>query len=231
MRRFPPGISFVSAADMTSSVRRSVLVAVRARATVHGGRALTMLEPFLRYLTVFKSRLGLANLVLDVTSSGHQPGARLNPTRRQVLQRRVPIRSKIPASAYILEYLRDKRLVTSRRRGSGRYRGWTLQEIDGAWVAEGGLTGGDNSLAFTRLISGWPTRDVSLDRRCADPANAGELIELTRQLRLLDKTKNAWTNSAQVLHGLRALDAPADPGQAENPVLRFLPSGADSSAR
>jgi DNA helicase HerA-like ATPase len=37
LRQLPPGISFISAADINTAVRRSIVVAVRPRATVHGG--------------------------------------------------------------------------------------------------------------------------------------------------------------------------------------------------
>jgi hypothetical protein len=37
LRQLPPGISLISAADINTVVRRSIVVAVRPRATVHGG--------------------------------------------------------------------------------------------------------------------------------------------------------------------------------------------------
>lgn len=37
LRQLPPGVSFISAADLNTAVRRSIVVAVRPRATVHGG--------------------------------------------------------------------------------------------------------------------------------------------------------------------------------------------------
>jgi DNA helicase HerA-like ATPase len=37
MRQLPPGVCVISAADMNTAVRRSIVVAVRPRATVHGG--------------------------------------------------------------------------------------------------------------------------------------------------------------------------------------------------
>jgi hypothetical protein len=37
LRQLPPGISFISAADQNTVTRRSIVVAVRPRATVHGG--------------------------------------------------------------------------------------------------------------------------------------------------------------------------------------------------
>lgn len=37
LRQLPPGVSFISAADINTTVRRSIVVAIRPRATVHGG--------------------------------------------------------------------------------------------------------------------------------------------------------------------------------------------------
>lgn len=37
LRQLPPGVSLVSAADLNTGVRRSIIVAVRPRSTVHGG--------------------------------------------------------------------------------------------------------------------------------------------------------------------------------------------------
>ena len=37
MRQLPPGVSFISAADMNTSVRRSIVAVIRPRATIHGG--------------------------------------------------------------------------------------------------------------------------------------------------------------------------------------------------
>ena len=37
MRQLAPGVCLISAADMNTSVRRSIVVSVRPRATVHGG--------------------------------------------------------------------------------------------------------------------------------------------------------------------------------------------------
>jgi uncharacterized protein len=37
LRQLPPGISFISAADLNTAIRRSIIVGIRPRATVHGG--------------------------------------------------------------------------------------------------------------------------------------------------------------------------------------------------
>ena len=37
LRQLPPGVSLISAADLNTAIRRSIIVAIRPRATVHGG--------------------------------------------------------------------------------------------------------------------------------------------------------------------------------------------------
>src|SRR5262245_8952473 len=85
-------------------------------------------EPFFRYLTVFRSRLGLANLVLAVTTVGPEPDRALRRRIRQVLEHQTSLSLGDSSNEAVLEYLVQKKIVGSIIRSSGRYRGTALMK-------------------------------------------------------------------------------------------------------
>ena len=93
-------------------------------------------EPFLRYLTVFRSRLGVLNLVLGASSEARQPEQAFNRRVRQAVDGRVDIRLNDISSQHVLDYLADKKLVGPKPKSSGRYRGWSLRRGREGWEAE-----------------------------------------------------------------------------------------------
>src|SRR4051794_149706 len=94
-----------------------------------------MAAPFISYLTVFKSRLGIGNLVLGLTGFAHQPEAALIRKLRSVLDERRVLSLDDQDAMPVLEYLLDKRLVGRSLRKKGRYTGYVLERTDGAWRA------------------------------------------------------------------------------------------------
>src|SRR4051812_19896395 len=90
--------------------------------------------PFLTYLTVFKSRLATANLVLPMTGFAYQPALTLSRRLKEKLSLSVSLPLNDPAIAHILEYLVDKGLVGSAIRTSGRYTTFSLVKKNGRWV-------------------------------------------------------------------------------------------------
>lgn len=186
----------------------------------------TSLDPFIAYLTVFRSRLGLINLVLDVTPLGHQPDQALRRRVRQVLERRIEIELADADNYPIFQYLTDKKLVSGSVRSRGRYRGvallrseediWRAVNIDGGMVDQFPVYQTDLWFAHPdmRSTNGVPT-----------PDNIEEVIDFTFQLRVLDRSKNSWTSTGHLVNGLRRLSAErlAEPS---NPFLLAAESAA-----
>ena len=169
-----------------------------------------MAEPFLYYLTVFKSRVGAVSLVLDETSFAHQPMATLERKLRAVLDRRTPVNVQDPSNDRVLRYLSDKKLLSANLRRTGRYRGYALSRARETWAA---------SDQAERSVQQLPIYDT--DRWLSDsairstigvptPEVAGEVIEFAHQLGVLSRSKNTWTSAGQMIAGLRSL------GRAEN---------------
>ena len=85
-----------------------------------------MALPFLTYVTVFKSRLGLANIVLDVTGFGNQSAVTVTRKVRQTLEAKEVLEVTARTKGYVWQYLLDKKLVGAEARTKGRYAGYTL---------------------------------------------------------------------------------------------------------
>src|SRR5437016_14356450 len=92
--------------------------------------------PFLTYLTVFKSRLANANLVLPLSGFGYQSPALLARRARAKLDDRVILDLTDPKNSHVFTYLLEKNLVGSANREAGRYREFTLHGEGGAWRAK-----------------------------------------------------------------------------------------------
>lgn len=160
-------------------------------------------EPFLRYLTVFRSRLGLANLVLSVTTLGHQPDQALRRRVRQVLERRVELDLAVPENDPILQYLLDKKVVSAGARSTGRYRGIQLSNTDGRWRAYANGTAQSVISVFQTDV--WLSNPlVPSTIGAPTPDNLEEVVELAVQLRLISRSRNSWTASGELLSALRA---------------------------
>ncbi len=162
-----------------------------------------MNAPFLTYLTVFKSRLGLANIVLAETGLAHQPDQRLLRKVRKSLEETQSLALADMANDHVFQYLTEKRIISGEVRDTGRYRGYALVRESHEWRA------------FDRQSEDLDTLPVFLtDIWMSDPAvpstigvptteNAGETIELCYQLRLLSRAKNTWTTAGQLVETLR----------------------------
>jgi hypothetical protein len=178
-----------------------------------------MAPPFLSYLTVFKSRLGVANLVLDATGLVHQPDAALLRKLKSYFSETKVLSLADPANARIFQYLSDKHLISREPRTRGRYSAYSnLEEVGDAWVAHD-RQGIPVSEIRTFLTDVWFSHpDVPSTIGVPTPDNVAESFELVFQLRLLSKSKNTWTAAGQMTHELRSHFASliADPS---NPFL------------
>jgi hypothetical protein len=184
-----------------------------------------MSEPFLTYLTVFKSRLAIANLIVSITGFGHQPTEALMRKLRQATERREPLAVDDVSNDNVFEYLLDKRIVSSESRESGRYRGLQLQRSGrGAWIA---MRGGEGLAALpVYLIDIWMS-DPALASTVGAPTpdNVQEMLELAFQFRLLSRSKNTWTSAGHLVRQLRDLPGHGS-GDQTNPFLLGLEATA-----
>jgi hypothetical protein len=185
-----------------------------------------MAPPFLSYLTVFKSRLGVANLGLDSTGFVHQPDAAVLRKLKSYFSETKILSLADPSNALIFQYLSDKHLISREPRTRGRYSAYSnLEEVGDVWVAhdrQGTLI----SEIRTFLTDIWFSHpDVPSTIGVPTPDNVVESFESLFQLRLLSKSKNTWTAAGQMTHELRShfTSLIADPS---NPFLMTVEAPA-----
>jgi hypothetical protein len=170
------------------------------------------LAPFLTYLTVFKSRLAVANVVLPLTGTAYVPEQTLSRKLKHRLREAVKLDVADTQNRYVFEYLLEKRLVGGKKREEGRYAGVALFEKGGRWDAR------DDNGALSKLTV-YLTDLWMADPKVAStigvptPDNSDELLELCYQLQLLSKAKNTWTAAGQLVYGLRD----RSPQKSDNP--------------
>jgi hypothetical protein len=168
--------------------------------------------PFLTYLTVFKSRLAVANIVLPMTGLAYVPEQTLTRKLKQRLSETVEFEVNDPRSRFVFEYLVEKRLASGKERSVGRYAGVSLIEKSGRWEAR------SESAPLSKLdvyITDMWMADPDLPSTIGvpTPENSGEALELCYQLQLLSKAKNTWTAAGQLVRGLRD----RSPKKSDNP--------------
>jgi hypothetical protein len=184
-----------------------------------------MAAPFIAYLTVFKARLGIGNLVLNLTGFGHQPEAALLRKLRAVLAERSELALQDSDAAFVFEYLLEKHLVGRSHRTKGRYTEYVLEKSGDRWAARD-RAGKELTEISVYLTDVW-LADPSITSTIGVPTpdNVEEVLEFAFQLRLLSRSKNTWTAAAQLIAGLR--QESADESQVEeNPFLLRLEAPA-----
>jgi hypothetical protein len=175
-----------------------------------------MAEPFLTYLTVFKSRLALANLILEVTGMGHQSPQAVRRKIKQTVERRVDLDLGDASNSRVFEHLLSKHLLSPEGRSDGRYRGYALRQAEGGWQAE--TRGGAELVSLpVFLVDIWMSHpQLASTIGAPTPDNVEELLELGYQLRLISRAKNTWTSAGHTSRELRQtsrhlLDDPNNP--------------------
>jgi hypothetical protein len=167
---------------------------------------------------VFKSRLGIANIVLPLTSFAYQPGAALIRAVRQRLSATVPLHLDDPANLRILEYLLDKHVIGASPRAGGRYKDYCLREDAAGYKAYRGSRPTPELPVFqTDVWMSHPALRSTIGVPTAE--NTEELLELCFQLGLLTRTKSTWTAAGQLVAHLRR-DYPTP--DASNPFVLGL---------
>jgi hypothetical protein len=152
--------------------------------------------PFLTYLTVFKSRLGVVNIVLPMTSFAYLPVPTLSRRLKERLSQSVPLDLSDATSATVLEYLVEKKLISADGRGAGRYK-----EGSGAKHAKESASTIDVLQADIWMAD--PAIESTIGVPRAD--NSDEVLELCFQLAILSKVKSTWTAAGQLMEGLRRM--------------------------
>lgn len=182
-----------------------------------------MAAPFISYLTVFRSRLGLTNEILQLAGFQHHSYQGLTLRVRRQLDEKRNVNTSRASNNYIFEYLESKRLISSTRRRTGRYRGYVLQKDEGKWICRDRDSSireflpvyvNDMWMAHPSVPStvGVPTTD-----------NAGEGIDFCVDLGLLAKSKLSWTADAHLQNTLRVSFSSRE-DDSENPFLLGLES-------
>jgi hypothetical protein len=172
--------------------------------------------PFLTYLTVFKSRLGLANVVLGVTGFANQSAPTVIRKVRQTLEAKEELDLTNRDEGYVFQYLRDKKLVGEEARAKGRYAGYTLEGRESSWLATS-KRGGTSTLPVYKTDIWMAAPEMPSTIGVPTPDNAEEVVELAVQLRLISKSTNTWTAAGQVINTLRGLVTTS--GRHDNPFL------------
>jgi hypothetical protein len=163
-----------------------------------------MVAPFISYLTVFKSRLGTQNIVVDLTGPVHQPDAALLRRLRGTLKETEELSLVDSGNEQVFQYLRDKGLIGRQARSKGRYADYAgLEPANGGWRAVDKQGRAVNGIR-TFMPDIWLSHDeVPSTIGVPTPENAGEVFELAFQLHVLVKSKNTWTAAGHLIKGLR----------------------------
>jgi hypothetical protein len=175
-------------------------------------------EPFIRYVTVFRSRLGLANLALDLTTLGRMPEKAFRRRLLQVLENRVDVDITQEQNMFVLEYLFEKGLMSAKPRGSGRYKGFALQKTGDMWHAQrDGVAQTILPVAQTDLWLSDPR--VASTIGAPTPDNVEEVVSAATRLHVIDPSKFAWTTIGQAIVALRSRETPQSSESAQNPFI------------
>ena len=170
-----------------------------------------MPEPFLTYLTVFQSRLGLLNLILHLCDGRRQPDAALLRKLRTEVTNSIEIKLSAESATPILGYLQEKGFLKSsqqnkdRHRKSkslslskGRYPGLSIVVSSGAVQV---LDSGGDVLKTLQVsqVDVW-LADPRVPSTVATPTgdNVAEVLNLAYAFRVLFRNKNnvgsAWSD-------------------------------------
>lgn len=163
-----------------------------------------MVAPFILYLTVFKSRLGTQNIIVDLAGPMHQPDAALLRRLRGVLEETEDLSLADTRNERVFQYLRDKGLIGREARSKGRYADYVgLEPTNGRWSAVDKQGRAVDKVRTFRPDIWLSDGDVPSTIGVPTPENAGEVLELAFQLRVLVKSKNTWTSAGHLVKGLR----------------------------
>jgi hypothetical protein len=164
--------------------------------------------PMLEYLTVFRSRVGLANVVLPLVGFAAARRETLLRKLRGALDQRVKIDVADPANQHVLAYLIDKQLIGSRPRRGGRYGKFLLVHKDTNWTAN--TSKGEPIKHLPVFIADIWFSDSRLSSTIGVPTpdNSEEIFDFCASIGIVSKARVARTSEGHLVSVLRELSGP-----------------------
>ncbi len=180
-----------------------------------------MSEVLLDYLTIFRSRLGVVNLVLPLVELSATRVETVTRKLREILEERVEIDPSNQASEGVLTYLVDKQLVGPRPRKRGRYAKYTLQREGSTWEAR--TARGDLLLSLPVFKTDLWFSDARVRSTVGVPTpdNVDEVLGFCLDLGVVSKVRGSRTTAGHVMAAMRKTAA-----QSDNPFVLGLESAA-----
>jgi hypothetical protein len=173
----------------------------------------------LDYLTVFRSRLGIANLVLPLVSLSATRSEATLRRLRELLSKTVDIDVGDPQAARLVDYLTEKQLIGARPRRSGRYTRYLLTTEDGHWTARSTSGSVLSALPVYQTDVWFSDPRVRSTVGVPTPDNNDEVYEFCLSLGLISKVKGSRTTAGQTVATLRKMSPSSD-----NPFVLGLES-------
>ena len=158
---------------------------------------------FVEYLTVFRSRLGAANIVLNMTTLSHLHEETLLREITKILDAKVTLDLADSGNHFVFAYLKDKSLVHDEASTRGRYAGAALSQTATGWRAVGKRDQELHQLPVFQTDLWMASPTIRSTVGVPTPKNAHEIVDLTFQLRLLTKGKATWTSVGHLIKSLR----------------------------
>jgi hypothetical protein len=162
---------------------------------------------FLLYLTVFRARLGVANIVLPMTGFAYEPTASLLRRIKLRLSETVDVQVADPQNEHVFEYLMVKKLIRAPGKEAsraGRYGDFFLRR-DGGVRVEHRTKGPIDTLPVFRVDLWMADPALPSTVGVPTPDNCAEVLDLCHQFGLLSKRQNVWTGAGRLARELRRL--------------------------
>lgn len=151
--------------------------------------------PFLTYLTLFQSRIGVINLVLPLTSTAALASIALTRKIDRILKGKVDV--DIEAQPQVVSYLRQKKFLTKRIDSAGRYPAYTLREEDGNLCVLNAESRVLRELSVYCVDVWMADERVRSVVSVPTPKNITEVLNLNYSLGTISNQTNSWTASGQ----------------------------------
>lgn len=157
--------------------------------------------PFLGYLTVFRSRLGAQNLVVDAAGSVAQDRVQIERKLARAIAAERSIDTASEEGRRVLSYLIEKGFLGRQAQTEGRYRGLVASGHDTVEDREGRVVAN----LKTSVVDCWLAEPCVRSTVGAPTApNLPELVAFGQQLGLISSSKNSQTPLGFMMSRLRA---------------------------
>jgi hypothetical protein len=177
--------------------------------------------PLLEYLTVFRSRVAVANVVLPIVGPTGMRSEAVLRKLREALSERVEIDTSDASSEPVLTYLLEKKLIGAKPRRTGRYIRYTLERDGRQWTARTSKGDAVIRLPVFRTDTWFSDGRLRSTVGLPTPDNSEEALEFCTSVDIVSKTRAARTSAGQLVRAARQLTA-----GDENPFVLCLESAA-----